>query len=174
MKRILYLIPLVALMAACKGGNNPEKAATDFLTAVKEKKWDRALELSTKAYQSEVTFGRDFYPDSVFVTEIKDLKCTVNGETAECTFCCLKNGNASDTKVKLVKEDKKWKVAGGVRFVFDDPVTEENTDNGKEEVTEITEKVADSLSNDLDKALEDLDAELEKLEKSGKKSGKKK
>lgn len=164
MKKLWILVPVITLLASCVNGNKPEKIATDFLTAVKEQKWDRAKELATSSYATEIKDAQDFFADSVFVKEIKDVSCTVSGDSAICTFCCTNAGNGSLT---LVKDGKSWKVKGGLKFTFDELVADTASIN-EEVVLEITED--DHKADDLLDQLEEENAsDIQEIENQAKK-----
>lgn len=96
----------VAVLASCGSGSGPDKVATDYLTALKDKNVTKAKELGTKDTQDmlETLNSMNMLP---VIEEVKDVKCTENGNEATCTYCCSKDG---DTEIKLVKEGDKWLV----------------------------------------------------------------
>lgn len=96
----------VAVLASCGSGGGADKVATDYLTALKDKNVTKAKELGTKDTQDmlEAMSSINMLP---VVEEVKDVKCTEEGNTATCTYCCSKDGKNS---IKLVKEGEKWLV----------------------------------------------------------------
>jgi hypothetical protein len=96
----------VAVLASCSGGNGPDKVASAYLNALKEKNYEKAKELGTKDTKDmlDALVKSQMAPE---VTEVKDVKCTEDGNTATCTYCCSKDGKNS---LKLIKEGDKWLV----------------------------------------------------------------
>lgn len=93
----------VAILASCGGANGPEAIVKDYLTALKDKNYAKAKELGTKNTQDmlDALTQMNMAPE---VSDVKDIKCTVEGNAATCTFCCMKE----KTEIKLVKEGEKW------------------------------------------------------------------
>jgi len=105
MKKLFFGVLSVAFLAACGGGNAAEKAATEYLNALKNKDFDKAKTLATKETAQNLdmmkSLGTDFG-----LTEVKDVKCTVKENEATCTFCCTKD--TSFKELKLKKDGDKW------------------------------------------------------------------
>ncbi len=106
MKKLFFGVLSVAVLTACgPKGSSAEKAATDYLNSLKSKDFDKAKTLATKETSAYLDFmvqmGADFG-----LTEVKDVKCKVEGDNATCTFCCTKDTNFKDLKLK--KEGDKW------------------------------------------------------------------
>lgn len=106
MKKLFFGVLSVAFLAACGGGQSPaEKAATDYLNALKNKDYDKAKTLATKETAQNLdmmkSLGTDFG-----LTEVKDVKCKIEGTIATCTFCCTKD--TSFKELKLQKDGEKW------------------------------------------------------------------
>jgi hypothetical protein len=105
MKKLIFGVLSVAFLAACGGSNPAEKAATEYLNALKNKDFDKAKTLATKETAQNLdmmkSLGTDFG-----LTEVKDVKCTVKENEATCTFCCTKD--TSFKELKLKKEGDKW------------------------------------------------------------------
>lgn len=105
MKKLFFGVLSVAFLAACGGSNPAEKAATEYLNALKNKDFDKAKTLATKETAQNLdmmkSLGTDFG-----LTEVKDVKCTVKENEATCTFCCTKD--TSFKELKLKKEGDKW------------------------------------------------------------------
>ncbi len=84
---------------------NPKSAATKYLKCLLKKDYDKAKTLATKETASNLdmmkVLGTDFG-----LTEVKDVKCFVNGNTATCTFCCTKD--TSFKELKMINEGGKW------------------------------------------------------------------
>lgn len=96
----------VAILASCSSGGGAEKVATDYLTALKENNVAKAKELGTTDTQQmlDQMSQLNMLPT---IEEVKDVKCTEEGETAKCTYCCTKGGN---DELTLKKEGDKWLV----------------------------------------------------------------
>jgi hypothetical protein len=98
----------VALLASCGGKNGADKAATEYLNALKDKNYTKAKELGTKNTQDmlDALTSMNMAPQ---IDEVKDVKCTETeeGKKASCTYCCAKDGKNT---LNLVKEGEKWLV----------------------------------------------------------------
>lgn len=139
MKKVLFGFLAVAFLASCGSkGNGPEKVATEYLNALKDKNWDKAKELGNEDTKAKVDGIKGFGGDAG-ITEVKDVKCTVTDNNAECTFCCMKEG---DGKLKLVKEGDKW--------IVNDKKESSGMDMNTE--TETETETTDSLSTEMDNA----------------------
>ena len=93
-----------SMLASCGGGNTPDKAATEFLNAVKagdKAKYEAVSTEDTKTMLSGGTFK---------ISEVKDVKCTsLSDTTATCTYCC-EEGKTEASTMNLVKRADKWLV----------------------------------------------------------------
>lgn|SRR5688500_15460719 len=141
MKKLFFGVLSVAFLAACGGGASPaEKAATDYLNALKNKDFDKAKTLATKETAQNLdmmkSLGTDFG-----LTEVKDVKCKVEGDKATCTFCCTKD--TSFKELKLQKEGDKWLAHQPKETP---PATNDTTS------TVDTSATTDSLSTEMDEA----------------------
>lgn len=96
----------VVVLASCGGGNGADKVATDYLTALKDKNYTKAKELGTKDTQDMLDALTSMNMAPV-IEEVKDVKCTEEGDKATCTYCCAKDGKNT---LSLVKEGDKWLV----------------------------------------------------------------
>ncbi|MCX7744803.1 MAG: hypothetical protein N2167_09610 [Flavobacteriales bacterium] len=106
MKKVLFGVLAIAFLASCGAkGNGPEKVATEYLNALKNKEWDKAKALGNEDTKAKIDGIKGFGGDAG-ITEVKDVKCEVKENEAECSFCCMKEGGSS--KLKLVKEGDKW------------------------------------------------------------------
>jgi hypothetical protein len=118
MKNTLKLaaIALVAVFVyACSGNSTPETNAKAYLDAINAEDFDKAKEFCTKETGGMLDMmksltasmgaaGKDAKKEKI---EIKDLKCTVSGDTtAVCKYCCTKEGQEGELKMK--KEGDKW------------------------------------------------------------------
>jgi hypothetical protein len=109
MRKLIFAALSLGLLAACgpKTGNPAEKAATDYLNSLKSKDFDKAKTLSTQETAAYLDMMKQMGGD-FGLTEVKDVKCKVEGDKATCTFCCTKDTNFKDLKLK--KEGDKWLV----------------------------------------------------------------
>jgi len=108
MKKITFFVSVVsasAIFLSCQS-SGPEASVKGYLTALKDKKLDEAKKYGTETTQNmlETLNQLKMLPE---VTEIKDIKCNVQDTTADCTFCCMKEGK---NELKLVKRGDKWLV----------------------------------------------------------------
>jgi len=141
MKKVFFGILAVAFLASCgPKGNGPEKVASEYLNALKNKEWDKAKALGNEDTKAKVDGIKGFGGDAG-ITEVKDVKCTVTDNTATCTFCCMKEG---DGKVNMVKEGDKW--------IVNDKKEGANMDMGTDTMTTTPPVEGDSLSGAMDNA----------------------
>jgi hypothetical protein len=96
----------VAVLASCGGKNGADKIATDYLNALKDKNYTKAKELGTKNTQDMLDALTSMNMAPV-IEEVKDVKCTEEGNKATCTYCCAKDGKNT---LNLIKEGDKWLV----------------------------------------------------------------
>jgi hypothetical protein len=139
MKNLLLGSLALAFMASCNAPTGPEKVATDYLTSLMEKNWDKARELGTAETKTVLDFITQNQGD-YGITEVKDVKCEITDNTAECTFCCSSYDKKSIT---LVKENDKWLVSEK----WEEPEADE-------EVVVEADSIMDSLSQQVDKVTE--------------------
>lgn len=131
MKKVFFGVLAVAFLASCgPKGNGPEKVATEYLNALKNKDWDKAKSLGNEDTKAKVDGIKGFGGDAG-IKEVKDVKCEVKENDATCSFCCMTSGNGS---VKLKKEGDKWVVAdkkegGDMMNTTDTGTTTEPTDS---------------------------------------------
>lgn len=143
MKKLFVGVLAVAFFASCGGKvGGPEKVATDYLNALKNKEWDKAKALGNEDTKAKVDGIKSFGGDAG-ITEVKDVKCDVKETEAVCTFCCMKEGA---NQIKLVKDGEKWIV---------NDKKEMGTDLGTE-LEESLDGALDTLSNEMDAALESV------------------
>src|SRR5687768_14166669 len=143
MKKLFFGVLSVAFLAACGGGGNAaEKAATEYLNALKNKDFDKAKTLATKETAQNLdmmkSLGTDFG-----LTEVKDVKCTVKENEATCTFCCTKD--TSFKELKLKKEGDKW-------LAHQPKETPPATNDTTAVTTDTTAGTTDSLNTEMDEA----------------------
>lgn len=122
-----------SILASCGGGNTPEKAANEFLTAVKagdKAKYDLVSTEDTKNMLANGGFK---------IAEVKDVKCsTLSDTTATCTYCC-EEGKTESSTMNLVKRADKWlvdmKKEGGDMSAFTEAlnsIAPDSTEEGTE------------------------------------------
>lgn len=141
MKKVLFGVLAIAFLASCGAkGNGPEKVATEYLNALKNKEWDKAKALGNEDTKAKIDGIKGFGGDAG-ITEVKDVKCEVKENEAECSFCCMKEGGSS--KLKLVKEGDKW--------IVNDKKEMGGADLGAELDSAATE-VEETLSTEMDNA----------------------
>ncbi|MBL0911501.1 MAG: hypothetical protein IBJ09_03935 [Bacteroidia bacterium] len=93
-----------SILASCGGGNTPDKAATEFLNAVKAGDKAKYEAVSTEATKSMMTNS------GLKIADVKDVKCTNTSDTtATCTYCC-EEGKTESSNLNLVKRSDKWLV----------------------------------------------------------------
>jgi hypothetical protein len=88
--------------------NTPEYVTKQYLIALKNKDYDKAKKYTDHtmgiAFDLVIQKGFDFGVD-----DVKDIKCSVNGNEAICLFCCSKDSNFNC--VDLFKKDgEPWKI----------------------------------------------------------------
>lgn len=105
MKKVFLGILSVAFLAACGNGGAAEKAATDYLNALKAKDYDKAKTLATEETAANLDFMKQMGSD-MGLSEVKDVKCVVKEAEATCTFCCTKDTTFKSLTLKKVGE--KW------------------------------------------------------------------
>jgi hypothetical protein len=141
MKKVLFGVLAIAFLASCGAkGNGPEKVATEYLNALKNKEWDKAKALGNEETKAKIDGIKGFGGDAG-ITEVKDVKCEVKENEAECSFCCMKEGGSS--KLKLVKEGDKW--------IVNDKKEMGGADLGAELDSAATQ-VEETLSTEMDNA----------------------
>jgi hypothetical protein len=139
--KFVAVLGVSAILFACGGAGGPEGVAKDYLTALKEKNYDKAKTLGTEDTQQMLDALIQFGAAPV-VEEVKDIKCEVTGEEAVCTFCCMKEGK---NELKMMKKEGKWfvneKKENPMEGAFDDmdfgdlEMEEGATEDTTEEIT---------------------------------------
>ena len=88
----------------------PETVATEFLKLLGEKKWDEAKKLGTSTTATTLDFKKSNAEEEGDTTatapKIENMKCTITGESAVCTY--TEDGEAQE--INLKKENNKWLV----------------------------------------------------------------
>lgn len=141
MKKLLFGVLSVAFLAACGGSNPAEKAATDYLNALKSKDYDKAKSFATKETATYLDMMKSMGTD-MSITEVKDVKCTIKENEATCTFCCTKD--TSFKELKLKKEGEKW--------LAHQPKDATLPGNDTTNVVPDTTATTDSLNTEMDEA----------------------
>jgi hypothetical protein len=115
--RFSGVISLVLAMffSACDKGPKPEEVTKLFLDSMNKQDFETARKHCTERTLKLVDFLSGIaemakQEGSAFADAepVSNVKCTVTGETAKCTFCCVEERGESD--IELVKVEGVWKV----------------------------------------------------------------
>lgn len=109
MNRFIFYFLLFSLgVSACSSNKNtPEYVAQKYLEAVKEKNWEEMKKYVVKDCHDKIDMMK-ILGTQFGISEIKDIKCTVDNNHSTCTYCC----SSSDINcLDLVNEDNKWKIS---------------------------------------------------------------
>jgi|GEM_PF-6834154 len=87
-----------------KKEDSPEYVAEAYLKALRDKNWDEAKSLGNEDTKAKIDGIKGFGGDAGILS-VRNVDCIVSGNTADCSFCCMKEGNGT---LKLVKEYGKW------------------------------------------------------------------
>lgn len=115
MKQLLFLIACFSIVLfSCKTGPKPEEVAANFLNAMNKQEFDTARLYCTDSTLQLIDFLKGIsemakQEGSSFADAppVSDVKCTVNGDKAVCTFCC--DGEGKNAEIDLVKVKGIWK-----------------------------------------------------------------
>ncbi len=107
-------VALIAVfVVACSGGNGPETNAKAYLDALNAEDFDKAKEFATEDTKGMLDFMKQIATmggekkEAKEKKEIKDLKCTVEGDTtATCTYMA----GDKEEKLNMKKSGEKWLV----------------------------------------------------------------
>lgn len=93
---------------------NIEKEAHGFLNALRKKNIALSKSLCTEkgANFIDSCIRKSLYLD---VTEVKDVKCSIDSNCAICTFCCLPD--SLNPRFSMIKKDDKW-LADDLSLIF--------------------------------------------------------
>jgi hypothetical protein len=105
---ILTIILTVTIFSCEQNKKSPEYVAREYLTALKNKDWEVAKKHSTPEQAQNLVFA-DSLDIDFGILEIKDIKCKVKEDKAECTYCCSTDSGFGNY-LKLRKEKGEWKV----------------------------------------------------------------
>jgi len=110
MRKIHLILPVILLLLASCGGNSPEKAIEEFYTAIKNKDFDKAEELSSKETKSMISLLKAGSNFNVSGTDkfIDKVECITENEIAECD--CWFDGSTESIATVAILEDGKWKI----------------------------------------------------------------
>lgn len=159
MKRKFIYISLVVALFSCGTGSPTEKAATDYLNALKNKDYTLAKTLATPETAANIDMMKS--SDGFGITEVKDVKCTVNGEEADCVFCCAKDFST----LKLKKIGDKWLAHQPKETPGLDGLNK-GIDSTMNSAMDSLESGLGTLKESLDTAMKELDKGLKELEKT--------
>jgi len=115
------VLSLVAVFVfSCSGGSGPEKVAQSYLDAFYAEDYEKAKEFSTEETKGFLDFMKNISAmsgekkeETKEKKEIKDLKCTIEGDTAAvCTYMIDDKATnaAKEEKLNLRKSGDKWLV----------------------------------------------------------------
>ncbi len=110
MKRIVQI--LVAVMAVVILANcakkGPEAVAEKFLKHLNKQEWEECKKLGTEDTKKMISFFETMPAEENEAkdVEIKDMKCTEDGDKATCTYKI----DDEDGELVLLKEGGDWKV----------------------------------------------------------------
>jgi hypothetical protein len=117
MKKIIG-VSLAAILFAvfsCNTGSKPEEVVAIFIDAMNKQDFETARKHCTEETLKLVDFlssiaemAKQEGSSFADADPVSNVKCTVDGATAKCSFCC--DGEGKDTEVDLVKVNNEWKV----------------------------------------------------------------
>jgi hypothetical protein len=100
---------------ACNSGPKPETAAESFINAMNKQDFETARKFCTEETFKLIDFLTSLadmakQEGAAFADAepVSNVKCTVDGDKAKCSFCC--DGDGKETEVDLVKVNNEWKV----------------------------------------------------------------
>ena len=104
---------IAVFVVACSGGNGPETTAKAYIDALNAEDFEKAKEFATEDTKGMLDFMKQISSmggekkEAKEKKEIKDLKCTVEGDTtATCTYMA----GDKEEKLNLKKSGEKWLV----------------------------------------------------------------
>jgi hypothetical protein len=113
MKRLLVLLVILLFQGSCIGPCGPnrcENTAFSFLKLVQTHDLGKAAEMCTDKGENKIYFFINNRID-LPLTEVKDVKCRVRGDSAHCYFCCFPGSKYFEDSLLLVrKEGEVWLV----------------------------------------------------------------
>lgn len=110
MKKHGIFILTVLFFIGCINKNSPEYRLRQYLTALKNKNFEEAKSYCEQSCVSNLQCAIDMGNTDFGITEIRDIRCKINEQTADCTFCCMKS--ESNPKFRLMKSKDEWLVVG--------------------------------------------------------------
>ena len=162
MRKLIF--PAVLLMIAtafvsCSGGNSPEKVVSEFITAISDRDWESAKELSTPESESMIDMVKgfaDMVPDTAtaFNFEVVKEKSMIEDEAASIT---IRDENSNEMAYKLKKIEGAWKVDFTMEALMGDMQDELTIDDAMETMEETMDDTMEDIQESLDEALDGME-----------------
>lgn len=107
-----YLFVIIVLVFSGCGPDkkSPEYRLKQYLTALKNKKFEEAKTYCEQSAQQNLQCSLDMGNTDFGITDIRDIKCTIEKSSATCKFCCM--DKESDPEFKLTKLKDEWLIVG--------------------------------------------------------------
>jgi len=109
------VVALVIFLFACNSRPKPEAVVENFLNAMNKQDFETARKFCTEETFKLVDFLTSLadmakQEGAAFADAepVSNVKCTIDGDKAKCTFCC--DGDGKDSEIDLVKVNNEWKV----------------------------------------------------------------
>ncbi len=153
MKNKFILFFFSAFIASCGVGSETEKAATAYLNALKDKDYTLAKTLATPETAANIDMMKT--GEGFGITDVKGVKCTINGEEANCIFCC----SDKFSNIKMKKIGDKW-------LAHQPKETPGLDGNMKDTLNNVLDSSMDSLQSGLKELEKGLDTAMKELDKS--------
>jgi hypothetical protein len=169
MRKLIFpaaLFFIATAFVSCSGGNSPEKVVSEFITAISDRNWDAAKELSTAESESMIDMVKgfaDMVPDTAaaFNFEVVKEKTMVEDESASVT---IRDENSNEMAYKLKKIDGAWKVdftmealmgdmPDDIDMTLDDAM--ESMDETMEGMKESVDEVMDGMKESVDEVMDE-------------------
>jgi hypothetical protein len=98
------------LLFGCINKHSPEYRLRQYLSALQNKNFEEAKTYCEQSGASNLQCAIEMGKTDFGITEIRDIRCKINAQTADCTFCCMKN--EVNPKFRLIKTKDEWLVVG--------------------------------------------------------------
>jgi hypothetical protein len=96
------------MLIGCVDKNTPEYTAKEYLLSLKNHDWERAKIYSDPNLDQILDIHKALNTDFGF-TEIKNIKCVIDGNIAKCTYCCSSD-SLLGTRLRMIKSGGHWLV----------------------------------------------------------------
>lgn len=107
MRILSYILFIFIFLLSCNTEKNKvEKVATQYLQYLKDKNYEEAKKMQTEECYGLLSCASEFGADFK-ITEIKNVKCEVKENEAQCKFCCS-DTNYLNNQILLKKINGKW------------------------------------------------------------------